>query len=108
MTDEELKQLIASNAKSIQAISLSRPRKIQEREKAYREWEKDRNQLYKYLGRIDAAQSNFYKVQANYYEQLALLSERQAKSEETQVKMQAQVLQILKRLGRLPLDEEAR
>jgi hypothetical protein len=107
MTDEDLKQLIASNAKSIQAISLSLHTEIQEREKAYREWEKDRNQLYKYLGRIAAAQSNFYEVQADYYEQLALLSERQANREETQVKMQAQILQILERLG-VPPEEAAR
>ena len=52
----------------------------------------ERGQLYQYLGRIAAAQSNFYEVQADYYHQLAVLSERQTHTEE-------QIVKILKHLS---------
>jgi len=39
------------------------------------------------LGRIAAAQSNFYEVQADYYHQLAVLSERQIRTEEQMIKI---------------------
>jgi hypothetical protein len=87
MTDDEIKQLIASNAKSIEALSnaiavdrevLSNAITIDREERR-----KEQTQLYQYLSRIAAAQSSFYEVQADYYHQLANLQERQSRIEET-------------------------
>ncbi|PSF38998.1 hypothetical protein C7H19_02795 [Aphanothece hegewaldii CCALA 016] len=87
MTDDEIKQLIASNAKSIKALSSSLAQERQERQRAYQEWEKDRNQLYQYLSRLASAQSSFYEVQADYYHQLSILGERQTKLDEKLVRL---------------------
>lgn len=76
MTDDEIKQLIASNAKSIEALSNAITVDREERRK-------EQAQLYQYLSRIGAAQSSFYEVQADYYHQLANLQERQSRIEET-------------------------
>jgi septal ring factor EnvC (AmiA/AmiB activator) len=99
MTDDELKQLIASNAKAIEALSSSLTQERQERQGHLAEWEKDRNQLYQYLSRIVAAQSSFYEVQADYYHQLSILGERQTQISERQTQMQAQMLQILRHMN---------
>ncbi|MEB3311528.1 MAG: hypothetical protein VKJ02_14975 [Snowella sp.] len=80
MTDNELKNLIESNAKSIAALADAMAADREERRA-------ERNQRYQYLGRIAAAQSNFYEVQADYYHQLAALSERQTRTEEQMVKI---------------------
>jgi hypothetical protein len=92
MTDDQLKQLIESNAKSIAALSdaMATEREVIAAEREERRAE--RVQLYQYLDRIAAAQSNFYEVQADYYHQLAVLSERQTHTEE-------QIVKILKHLS---------
>jgi hypothetical protein len=87
MTDDELKQLIASNAKSIEALSNAVASDRDSIMKAIlddrAERRKEQSQLYEYLSRIAAAQSSFYEVQADYYHQLANLQERQAKIDST-------------------------
>ena len=98
MSDEEIKQLITSNAKAIEALSAALAAEKEERQKANKEWEKDRNQLYQYLGRIASAQSGFYEVQADYYHQLAELSERQTRIEERQINLQEQIVIILNKI----------
>ncbi|MEA5509918.1 hypothetical protein VB715_09090 [Crocosphaera sp. UHCC 0190] len=105
MSDEELKQLIASNAKVIEALANTIAEDKAERKKAYQQWEKDRSQLYQYMGRIAAAQSSFYEIQADYYHQLATLSEKQTTIKERQVEIQekisqqqSQIIEILNRL----------
>jgi uncharacterized coiled-coil protein SlyX len=75
MTDEDLKQLIASNAKAIEALSNALATDHEERRK-------EQAQLYQYLGRIASAQSSFYEVQADYYHQLAELSDRWTRLDE--------------------------
>lgn len=99
MTDNEIKQLVASNAKTIQAVANAMAADRQERQE-------ERSQLYQYLGRIAAAQSNFYEIQSDYYHQLATLSEKQTKIEERQLKieekqaeMQAEIVAILRHLS---------
>ncbi len=99
INDNEIKALIASNAKAIAALSEALAAEREERQKTDREWEKDRHKLYQYLGRIASAQSSFYEVQADYYQQLALVSERQTKIEEQQAEMQGQIIDILKKLS---------
>ncbi len=116
MDISEIQDLIASNAKTIQAISESLASEKEERQKKALEWEKDRNKLYQYLGRIAAAQSNFYELQGDYYQQLAILSdkhaeieeqhkqleEKQIKLEEQQIQMQSQIIELLKKLSNSP------
>ncbi|GBF80980.1 hypothetical protein [Aphanothece sacrum] len=87
MTDNEIKQLVASNAKTIQALANSMATDRQERQE-------ERSQLYQYLGRIAAAQSNFYEIQSDYYHQLATLSEKQTKFEERQLNIEEKQLKI--------------
>lgn len=106
MTDDEIKQLIASNAKAIEALSSSLADERRERQGRLAEWERDRNQLYQYLSRIAAAQSSFYEVQADYYHQLSILgerqtnlSERQTQIDERQAIMQSQILQMLRHMN---------
>lgn len=99
MDKNELQNLITSNAKAIQAISEALAAEREERRKIESKWDKERSQLYQYLGRIASAQSSFYEVQADYYQQLALMSERQTKIEEQQVEMQGQIIDILKKLS---------
>ena len=99
INENEIKALIASNAKAIAALSEALAAEREERQKTDREWEKDRHKLYQYLGRIASAQSSFYEVQADYYQQLALVSERQTKIEEQQAQMQGQIIDILKKLS---------
>lgn len=109
MTDDELKQLIASNAKAIEALSSSLTQERQERRNAYQEWERDRNHLYQYLGRLASAQAGFYEIQADYYRHLEEFQNRQLQMqtdmndyfrrlEDRQVEMQSQVIEILGRL----------
>ncbi|MDJ0730695.1 MAG: hypothetical protein QNJ33_11955 [Crocosphaera sp.] len=91
MSDEDLKQLtklIQSNAKAIEALTATIAADKAERKKAYQQWERDRNQLYQYMSRIAAAQSNFYEVQSDYYNQLATLSEKQTTFEQRQISLQ--------------------
>ncbi|MGI0479423.1 hypothetical protein ACN4EE_01390 [Geminocystis sp. CENA526] len=72
MSDEELKQLIASNAKAIQALSHSLT-ELKE------EGKKDRKQMYEWMSRLSASQANFWEIQADYYRRLEDVEDRQAK-----------------------------
>ena len=99
MSDEELKQLIQSNAKAIEALTASMAADKAERRKAYQQWEKDRNQLYQYMSRIAAAQSNFYEVQSDYYHQLATLSEKQTTFEEKQTKLEERYIELQEKIS---------
>lgn len=72
MSDEELKQLIASNAKAIQALSHSLA-ELKE------EGKKDRKQMYEWMSRLSASQANFWEIQADYYRRLEDVEDRQAK-----------------------------
>jgi leucyl aminopeptidase (aminopeptidase T) len=78
MSDEELKQLIISNAKASQALSSSLNELQQEWEKDRLEWKKDRKQMYEWLARLSASQANFWETQADYYRRLEDVEERQA------------------------------
>lgn len=102
----DIEKLVISNAKAIQALSEALTAEREERQKADIRWEKDRNQLFQYLGRVASAQSSLYEVQSDYYHQLALLSEKQTKLAEKQIKvderlteMQSQILEILTKLS---------
>ena len=72
MSDEELKNLISSNAKAIQALSHSLT-ELKE------EWKKDRKQMYEWMSRLSASQANFWESQADYYRRLEEVEERNAK-----------------------------
>lgn len=75
MKDEELKQLIASNTKTIQALS-DNMAQLKE------EWKKDRKQMYEWMSRLSSSQANFWELQADYYRRLEHVEDRQAKLEE--------------------------
>lgn len=113
MDRNDLEKLMASNAKAIQALSESLAEEKKQRQKIDLKWDKERSQLYQYLGRIASAQSNFYEVQADYYEQLAIVSQKQTQIEEKQtqieerhiqleeqqIQMQSQIVELLKKLS---------
>lgn len=99
MSNEDVNQLIASNAKAIEALSAALVAEREERQKAYREWEKDRGQLFQYLGRIASAQSNFYQIQSDYYHQLATLSEKQTELSERQTAIEERQLQMQEQIA---------
>jgi uncharacterized coiled-coil protein SlyX len=69
MSDEELKKLIESNAKAIQALadSVAQDRK---------EWRRDRRQMFEWMSRLAAAQADFYESQADIDERLAEILDR--------------------------------
>lgn len=72
MSDEELKKLIASNAKSIEALSHSITELKQE-------WQKDRCGIYELLGCLTRSQADFYQTQSDFYRRFDQIDERQAK-----------------------------
>lgn len=72
MSDEELKQLIASNAKAIQALS-------NEWRKDREEWRKDRRHIFDWMARLAAAQADFYEVQADYLHHIENIDNRLTK-----------------------------
>lgn len=82
MNDEELKQVVASNAKAIQALSDNFSEFRKEWQKDREEWKKDRKQMYEWLSRLSASQANFWEMQADYYRRLENIEDRQIKLEE--------------------------
>ncbi len=72
MSDEELKKLIASNAKAIEALTTS----ISEMKQ---EWQKDRRGIYDLLSRLTHAQADFYETQSDFYRRFDEIDERQAR-----------------------------
>lgn len=91
MTDNEIKQLVTSNAKAIEALTNALTVDREERRK-------ETIQLYQYLGRIASAQSNFYEIQADYYHQLATLSEKQTRLEERQIHLEERQIRLEERI----------
>ena len=79
MTDDELKQLIASNAKAIEALTNALTQEREERQKKELAWEKDRKGVYELLGRVARGQSDFYATQSDFYHRFDQIDERQAK-----------------------------
>lgn len=79
MSDEELRQLIASNAKAIEALSHSFIESQKEWQKDREEWQKDRKQMYEWMARLSTSQANFWEIQADYYRRLEDVEDRQAK-----------------------------
>ena len=53
MSDEELKKLISSNAKAIEALTANISELTQE-------WQKDRRGIYDLLARLTRSQADFY------------------------------------------------
>jgi flagellar capping protein FliD len=82
MTDDELRNLIASNAKAIEALTHYLSQEREERQQRETVWEKDRRRIYDLLGLITRAQSDFYATQADFYERFDRLEERQARMTE--------------------------
>ena len=82
MTDDELKQLIASNAKAIEALTSALTQEREERQKKELAWEKDRKGVYELLGRVARSQSDFYATQSDFYHRFDQIDERQAKMTE--------------------------
>jgi uncharacterized coiled-coil protein SlyX len=72
MSDEELKQLIASNAKAIQALTGS----ITELKT---EWQRERRGIYELLARLTRSQADFYETQSDFYRRFDEIDERQAR-----------------------------
>ncbi len=72
MSDEELKQLISSNAKAIEALTAS----ISEMKQ---EWQKDRRGIYELLACLTRSQADFYETQSDFYRRFDEIDERQAR-----------------------------
>ena len=72
MSDQELKQLIASNAKAIEALTGSITELKQE-------WQKDRRGIYELLARLTRSQADFYETQSDFYRRFDEIDERQAR-----------------------------
>jgi hypothetical protein len=60
MSDEDLKKLIESNARAIEALTDNFASFQQE-------WQKDRRGIYQLLGQLTRSMSDFYEVQSDFY-----------------------------------------
>ena len=72
MSDEELKKLISSNAKAIEALTKS----ISEMKQ---EGQKYRRGIYDLLARLTRAQADFYETQSDFYRRFEERNERQTR-----------------------------
>ena len=79
MSDEELKQLIASNAKAIEALSASVSEMRAGINDMKEEWQKDRRGIYQLLARLTRSQADFYETQSDFYRRFDEIDERQAR-----------------------------
>ena len=59
MSDEELKKLIASNAKAIEALTTEISEFRVGIDELKQEWQKDRREIYDLLSRLARAQADF-------------------------------------------------
>ncbi|EAZ91109.1 hypothetical protein CY0110_12617 [Crocosphaera chwakensis CCY0110] len=75
MSDEELKKLIESNARAIEALTNNFA-------SFQKEWQKDRRGIYQLLGQLTRSMSDFYEVQSDFYGRFDQIEERQAKMTE--------------------------
>ena len=95
MSDKELKQLIASNAKAMKALTTS----ISEMKQ---EWQKYRRGIYELLSRLTRSQADFYETQSDFYRRFDEIDERQTRAFPNGgnlrgVARQARMLEILNR-----------
>lgn len=72
MSEDELKNLIASNAKAIEALTAN----ISEIKE---EWHKDRRAMYELLSRLARSQSDFYDTQSDFYRRFDQIEKPEAK-----------------------------
>ena len=79
MLDEELKQLIASNAKAVEALSSSIGEMRAGINDMKEEWQKDRRGIYQLLARLTRSQADFYETQSDFYRRFDEIDERQAR-----------------------------
>ena len=79
MSEEELRQLIASNAKAIEALTTS----INEMKSGINDFkeeaQKDRRGIYQLLSRLARSQADFYETQSDFYRRFDEIDERQAR-----------------------------
>jgi uncharacterized coiled-coil protein SlyX len=75
MSDEDLKKLVESNARAIEALTDNFASFQQE-------WQKDRKGIYRLLGQLTRSMSDFYEVQSDFYRRFDQIEERQAKMTE--------------------------
>ena len=75
MSDEDLKKLIESNARAIEALTDNFA-------SFQKEWQKDRRGIYQLLGQLTRSMSDFYEVQSDFYRRFDQIEERQAKMTE--------------------------
>ena len=85
MSDEDLKKLIESNAKSIQALTDTMTQDREERKKdreqwrqERKEWQQDRRRVFEWMSRLAAAQADFYEAQADYLHHIERIDDRLA------------------------------
>ena len=79
MSDEDLKQLIAFNAKAIEALSASVSEMRTGINDLKEEWQKDRRGIYQLLARLTRSQADFYETQSDFYHRFDEIDERQAR-----------------------------
>ncbi|MDJ0900702.1 MAG: hypothetical protein QNJ55_18010 [Xenococcus sp. MO_188.B8] len=79
MSDEELKQLISSNAKAIEALTAEISEFRVGIDELKQEWQKDRRGIYDLLSRLTRAQADFYETQSDFYRRFDEIDERQAR-----------------------------
>jgi DNA gyrase/topoisomerase IV subunit B len=65
MSDEDLKKLIESNAKAIQALTEAVNQDREDRKKDREEWRQDRRRVFEWMSRLAAAQADFYNKTNN-------------------------------------------
>ncbi len=82
MSDEDLKKLIESNARAIEALTDNFSSFQKEWQKDREEWQKDRKGTYQLLGQLTRSMSDFYEVQSDFYRRFDQIEERQARMTE--------------------------
>lgn len=82
MSDEDLKKLVESNARAIEALTDNFSSFQKEWQKDREEWQKDRRGIYQLLGQLTRSMSDFYEVQSDFYRRFDKIEERQAKMTE--------------------------
>ena len=79
MSEDELRQLIASNAKAIEALNASISEMKQEWQEMRQEWQKDRRGIYELLARLTRSQADFYETQSDFYRRFDEIDAREAR-----------------------------
>ncbi len=79
MSDEELKKLIASNAKAIEALTTEISEFRVGIDELKQEWQKDRRGIYDLLANLTHSQADFYETQSDFYRRFDERDERQVR-----------------------------